>query len=107
MDEAARLGSASVYEARHSWLDHPIVAGLERLLDEVYASLTPRGVFVIEGYVGPSRFQWTEAQIELVKMATSWLPDRLRMLRWAVPKTYEGRPDRTAVAQASVFEAIR
>ncbi len=83
------------------------VAALESLLDQVYASLTPRGVFVIEGYLGPSRLQWTEAQIALVKLALSWLPDRLRLFPSGEPKVWEDRPDRDALTRQSPLEAIR
>jgi SAM-dependent methyltransferase len=85
---------------------HRVVA-LEHLLDQVYTSLTARGVFVLEGYAGPSRFQWTEAQMALVEAALASLPERLRMFRWSIPKRYEGRSERAAVRKASPFEAIR
>lgn len=85
---------------------HQVVA-LERLLDEAYAALTPDGLFVVEGFVGPSRFQWTEAQMRLVETILSCVPERLRTLPWGVPKTSEGRPDRAAVTAQSPFEAIR
>lgn len=83
------------------------VTAIERVLDEVYEALTPDGVFVVEGYVGPSRFQWTDAQIAVANLALSWMPERLRVLPWGAIKTREGRPDRKAVADMSVFEGIR
>jgi SAM-dependent methyltransferase len=83
------------------------VAALERLLDAVYDALTPDGVFVVEGYVGPSRFQWTDAQIAMTNLALSWMPERLRVLPWGAIKTHEGRPERQAVARMSPVDAIR
>lgn len=83
------------------------VAALESLLDQVYASLTPHGVFVIEGFMGPSRFQWTDAQIELAKVALSWMPERLRRFRSGEVKVWEDRPDLDALTARSPLEAIR
>jgi SAM-dependent methyltransferase len=83
------------------------VAALESLLDQVHAALSPRGMVVIEGYVGPSRFQWTDAQIDRSKAALASIPERLRVTRWGAVKTWEDRPDRATVAKQSAFEAIR
>lgn len=85
---------------------HPVV-DLESLFAKAYDALAPDGLFVVEGYVGPSRFQWTEAQMAMVTLALTWLPERLRLYRWGAPKTREGRPERDAVAGPSPFEAIR
>ncbi len=49
------------------------------MLDRVYDALTPDGVFVVEGYVGPSRFQWTEAQMTMVTLAALCLAHGLDM----------------------------
>jgi SAM-dependent methyltransferase len=83
------------------------VTALERLLDQVYEALTPDGLFVVEGYVGPSRFQWTDAQIAMTDLVLSWMPDRLRLLPWGAIKTHEARPERRVVAAQSAFEGIR
>lgn len=80
---------------------------LEHILDQVHATLRPRGLFVIEGYVGPSRFQWTSTQIALVRSLLSLMPDRLRTFPWGAVKTQEGRPNRSDLAAAAGFEAIR
>lgn len=80
---------------------------LEHVLDQVHAALMPRGYFVLEEFVGPSRFQWTDAQIQIVRALLSLVPERLRTLRWGVVKPYEGRPTRADVAAAGSFESIR
>ncbi len=80
---------------------------LEPLMDQVRAALTPRGLFVLEEYVGPSQFQWTDRQIALVRELTSLLPERLRAFRWGATKSHEGRPTREAVVAVSPFESIR
>lgn len=83
------------------------IVALEHTLEQVHRALTPRGIFVFEGYAGPSRFQWTDAQQRLVQSLAALLPDHLAQFRWAARKTSEGRPDRAAVASASPFGAIR
>jgi SAM-dependent methyltransferase len=80
---------------------------LEHVLDQVHAALTPGGYFVLEEFVGPSRFQWTDAQIAVVRALLSLVPQRLRTFRWGLVKPYEGRPSRADVAAAAPFESIR
>ncbi len=54
-------------------------------LEEIFAfinnSLKPEGKFVFNEYVGPSRFQWTGKQLEMVNDLLSTLPVRYRR-RW-------------------------
>ncbi|MCC7009744.1 MAG: class I SAM-dependent methyltransferase [Acidobacteria bacterium] len=85
---------------------HQIVA-LEALLDQVYAALAPGGVFVIEGYTGPSRFQWTDTQMSLVRAILTRVPERLRRFPWGATKFSEARPDPAAVTAQSLSAAIR
>ena len=51
-------------------------------LDHVYAqisrSLKPGGVFMFNEYVGPTRYQWTDVQLELMNRVLEILPARLR-----------------------------
>jgi len=52
-------------------------------LDHVYAqvrkSLKPHGVFVFNEFVGPDRFQWTDAQLDLCNQILNVLPKHLRI----------------------------
>ena len=107
LDVNARTLRAGTYDlvfACHSF--HHLVA-IEHVMEQVYASLTPRGFFVIEGYVGPTRFQWTETQIELVRAILALLPDRLATFKWDARKSHEGRADPVAVAAVAPFDGIR
>lgn len=85
----------------HHFLD------LERIMDQVHRALTPRGIFVLEEYVGPSQFQWTDAQMSLVASRLALMPERLRVLPWGTIKDREGRPAPSDVAAVSPFESIR
>jgi SAM-dependent methyltransferase len=80
---------------------------LEHVMDQVRGALTPDGLFVLEEFVGPTQFQWTDVQIALVAALTSLVPERLRLLRWGTVKTHEGRPTPAEVVAVSPFESIR
>lgn len=80
---------------------------LEHIMREVSAALTDDGLFILEEFVGPTQFQWTDQQIDVVKSLMSLLPPELRMLRWNAVKPYEGRPTVADVVAASPFESIR
>lgn len=45
----------------HSAVHH--ISRLEALFDAVHAALRPGGIFHLNEYVGPDRFQWTDRQI--------------------------------------------
>jgi ubiquinone/menaquinone biosynthesis C-methylase UbiE len=80
---------------------------LEHVMNEVLAALTPRGLFILEEFVGPTQFQWTKAQIDATKTLMTPMPERLRKLRWGAVKPYEGRPTVAEVVASSPFESIR
>lgn len=80
---------------------------LERIIEQVLRALTPRGLFILEEFVGPTQFQWTDAQIEATRSLMALIPERYRMLRWGAVKPYEGRPTVEDVVAASPFESIR
>jgi SAM-dependent methyltransferase len=80
---------------------------LEHVMAQVHDALTPNGLFILEEFVGPTQFQWTDAQIDVVRTLMALLPEELRMLRWNAVKPYEGRPTVADVVAASPFESIR
>ena len=80
---------------------------LEHIMEQVHRALTPAGFFVLEEYVGPTQFQWTDEQIALTRALMALVPERLRRLRWDAVKTHEGRPTPAEVVAVSPFESIR
>ncbi len=60
----------------HHALHH--IVELEHVLDEMARALKPHGLLVIDEYVGPSRFQYPDRQIELCNAALRLLPERYR-----------------------------
>ena len=80
---------------------------LEEIMEEVHGALAPGGIFVLEEFVGPTQFQWSDVQIDLTRSLLSLLPERFRRFRWGATKDAEGRPTVAEVVAASPFESIR
>lgn len=51
---------------------------LEHVFDQVAQSLKPGGVFMFNEFVGPTRFQWTDAQLDHMNQLLKGLPPRIR-----------------------------
>jgi len=80
---------------------------LEHVMEQVVQSLTPRGLFILEEFVGPTQFQWTDLQMGLTASLLQLLPEDLRRFRWGAVKHLEGRPTVEEVVALSPFESIR
>lgn len=80
---------------------------LEHVMEQVARALTPRGVFILEEFVGPTQFQWTDLQMDLTAGLLKFLPENLRRFRWNAVKHLEGRPTVEEVVAVSPFESIR
>ncbi|MBM4147091.1 MAG: class I SAM-dependent methyltransferase, partial [Nitrospira sp.] len=55
------------------------IENLEQILYEIKNALKDEGLFIINEYVGPNRFQWTKRQIEIANEVFSLLPDKYRL----------------------------
>ncbi len=97
-------GSVDVVFA-HSSVHH--VERLEALFDKVAAMLRPGGIFHVNEFVGPNRFQWTDTQIAGVNRFLRSLPPRLRQLPSGRPRPVQGRATVAAMIAADPSEAIR
>jgi len=80
---------------------------LEHIMAQVQDALTARGIFVLEEFVGPTQFQWTDEQIDITRSLLALIPERYRSFRWGATKALEGRPSVEEVVAASPFESIR
>ncbi len=84
---------------------------LEHIMAEVARALTKRGLFILEEYIGPSIFQWTDAQLAVVNDLLAILPEEYRRypgLPGQPPlKRLHQRPKVEDVQAVSPFEAIR
>jgi len=83
------------------------VSPLGPMLGRIRDFLKPTGFFVFNEFVGPSRFQWTDAQLDAVNGLLAQLPEKYR-LRWksgSVKRTVH-RPGRLAVTLYDPTEAV-
>jgi SAM-dependent methyltransferase len=55
------------------------VDALEHLLDEVRSSLRPGGLFVVNEYIGPARFQWLDKTEALMNRLLELLPHEYKV----------------------------
>lgn len=51
----------------------------DALLARIAGWLAPGGMVYVDEFIGPNRFQWTEAQIEIVNQLLAALPEDLRL----------------------------
>jgi SAM-dependent methyltransferase len=83
------------------------VERLEAVFQRVSDLLSPRGLFHLHEFVGPTRFQWTDAQLSLINGFLESLPDDLRRLPSGALKPAERRPTIEEMIKADPSEAIR
>ncbi len=102
--EALAPGQIDVVFA-HQSVHH--VERLDPLFAAVSAMLKPGGIFHLHEFVGPIRFQWTDAQIAEVNRFLEALPPRLRALPSGRPRPLQARPTVEAMIAADPSEAIR
>jgi len=81
---------------------------LEHVYDEIRRSLKPGGVFMFNEFVGPSRFQWTDLQLELANELLRALPERHRWSAHSGTQLSEiGRPTVAEMIEMDPTEAVR
>jgi len=80
---------------------------LDRLLARIRRTLRPDGYLVLNEFVGPTRFQWTDRQLEVVNGVLAILPPRYRV-RWADHKIKRcvHRPSRLSMMISDPSEAV-
>lgn len=71
-------GSYDVVLAEQS-LHH--LSPLAEILQRLNRSLKPDGCFIVNEFVGPIRFQWTDRQLEVINGLLSILPERYKVRR--------------------------
>lgn len=95
--QAENIGDRITYEARNiDTLELPIntydfviikmalhhFERLEHIFEQIAASLKPGGVFVFNEFVGPSRYQWNDLQLQLMNTALKLLPKENTRSAW-------------------------
>jgi ubiquinone/menaquinone biosynthesis C-methylase UbiE len=84
------------------------VENLEGLFDQVAAALVPGGVFAVNDYVGPTRWQFTRMQLLLTNALLFLLPRRLKVSHpEGTLKTRIWRPTIQNMVDMDPSEAVR
>jgi SAM-dependent methyltransferase len=84
------------------------IEALEHVLDGVRATLRPGGLLLVNEFVGPSRFQWTDEQLRVANVELATLPSPLRKdLRTGLTKTAIHRPTVAEIVATDPSEAVR
>lgn len=80
---------------------------LDRLCANIRRALKPDGVLILSEYVGPSRFQWTDRQLDAVNAVLAILPERYRV-SWEdhTVKKRVHRPSRLRMIWSDPSEAV-
>lgn len=80
---------------------------LDGILLRINSSLKPNGYFIVNEFVGPTRFQWTDRQLEVVNGLLSILPVKYR-IKWngSSIKSKVFRPSRLSMILSDPSEAI-
>jgi SAM-dependent methyltransferase len=73
-------------------------ADLDAVLDRLAAMLEPGGLLFVEDFVGPARFQWTDAQLEAINRLLARLPDELLVDLASADGRQKRRVERPALA---------
>lgn len=104
--ETAEIGGPYDAIFAHDVLHH--ITDLEGLYDRIHEALAPQGMFFFSEYVGPNRFQYSDARMALINRYFRLLPDRLRRdpLTGACLSRRE-RLDRENVIREDPTEAVR
>ena len=99
--EKAKYDVAFAYHSLHHF--YPV----ENVINKVRDALRPDGVFVIEEYVGPNRFQWSDAQIDAANELLSIIPEKYRQrYRLKHIKKKAHRPGTLRMLMADPSEAV-
>jgi O-antigen biosynthesis protein len=85
------------------------VEALEHVFSAVQRALKPRGFLLLNEFVGPTRFQWTERQLDVINGILKALPEPFRRnrARPGVLKSRIRRPSLARIVQYDPSEAVR
>jgi GT2 family glycosyltransferase/SAM-dependent methyltransferase len=96
-------GAFDIVFASHS-VHH--IANLDGLFASVRRALRPGGVFHLQEYVGPDRFQWTDAQLQGINEFMATLPLKYRRFPSGMERGVLGRPSVAEVIAVDPSEAV-
>lgn len=83
------------------------IEDLDGLCRVVHRALRPGGIFHLHEFVGPDRFQWTDAQLRAINEFVGRLPARLQRLATGEPRPALQCPTIQAMIEYDPSEAVR
>jgi len=104
--ERVRLDAAK-YDMIIGWMALHHLRPLKHVFREVRRALKPDGIFVLNEYVGPARFQLPGSQVALINAALSQVPEELRRLPDGRCKDRFERPRLREIIRRDPSEAVR
>ncbi len=69
-----------IYDVIYAGASLHHISNLEHLFAEIHRTLKPGGLFIINEFVGPNRFQWTDTQINIINYILRALPKTLKTM---------------------------
>jgi SAM-dependent methyltransferase len=100
--EPGRYGAIFAAQTLHH------IEALEHLLDQIREALTPDGLFVVNEYVGPARFQFPDDYLPLMDGLLAVLPEsHRRSLKDGSVKEKANRPTAKEVYDVDPSESVR
>lgn len=84
-------------------------SNLEHIFSEVRKALKTGGFFVLNEFVGPTKFQWTDRQLTIINSLLQILPERYRISRSGNSRieTFYTRPTIEEMDRIDPSEAVR
>ncbi|KQW56459.1 class I SAM-dependent methyltransferase [Variovorax sp. Root411] len=102
--EALPEGAFDIVFASHS-VHH--IDNLDGLFAVVRRALRPGGIFHLQEYIGPDRFQWTDAQLQGINEFMATLPLKYRRFPGGMERGPVDRPSVADVIAVDPSEAVR
>ncbi len=115
LGDVLRFRVADVEQMEHDGERFDVLLGLQSLhhfdrLDETLPKLSrllePDGMFVVDEFVGPTRFQWTDRQLEAANALLRLLPEERRRQPDGRVKHRVVRPSRMSMVLDDPSEAV-
>lgn len=76
-------------------------APMRTVVEKIRARLAPGGLLYVDEFVGPNRFQWSDAQLAAANMRLRILPERLRL------QAHDGRVRRRVIRPSRLSMRLR
>lgn len=98
---------SSVYDVVIAGQSVHHISNLEGLSAQLYKSMKPDGILIVNEYVGPSQYQWTDKTNTLMNELLQLIPPEKRTIRDGTLKNAVVRPTPEQVIAVDPTESIR